>query len=582
MRKIYLFIVGLLLIFGLSSNVKALEPECRKEAAMNIAKIVYHEAAKDDNAYNSKEEAFYAQIMTAAVILNNARLNSGSTWTEKIYNVNGYLLPYPCFGGTQDFHSNDNDRNYCGDAIDYRNMDFNSYVPYDKSGKLLYIAELVLTEKFNLPRNVYLQAAKSIVISNGKVFDYVPTSALDIYFGYTAQSPDTSGKLANVNAFNHSLSNTEKSYYRNLAKSYQDVDYSKYTSDTVCGGLSNNAVNSSSNNNDVYMDIPVCENPEVLRVIYFASIIVDIVKIIIPIGLVVMAMIDFSKGVTSNSDSDNKKNLSRLIKRFVYAVLIFVVPWIVKIIIINLGNLTKDVNYTDCLENANEEKIKELQPIYDAWLKEQESNNITDNGDYSHEIINASGFSEAAIENLATFAGSEMGDDDDKYWTGLLFQCAVFMNNYDYQKNLSGVDINTPITTSSMCEVFKVKFSGGYYLYKPDYCNYTFTDLAESRNGGKPYSEHYKNLMLKAAEAVLTREFTIPKNIVSARGKDNNANDPGVFYDASVVGADQKFSIYNSNNEKYFEDTDVYGNKVSTDPSWYIKRANELYKKYFG
>ena len=303
-----------------------------------------------------------------------------------------------------------------------------------------------------------------------------------------------------------------------------------------------------------------------------------------------MAMIDFSKGVTSNNEGDNKKNLSRLIKRFVYAILIFAVPWIVKIVIINLGNLTKDVNYTDCLKNATEEKIKELQPRYDAWLKEQENQKIHDNsgnsnvddGDYTHDVADVSGFSAAAIENLATFAGSEMGDDSDKYWTGLLFQCAVFMNNYDYQNAISGVDINTPITTDSMCKVFSVKFSGGYYLYTPDYCNYTFTDLSKSRNNGRPYSEHYRELMLKAAEAVLTREFTIPKNVISARGKDNDAHDKGVIYDASAVGADQKFSIYNSNNEKYFEDTDIYGNKVSTNPEWYIKRADELYKKYFG
>lgn len=344
-------------------------------------------------------------------------------------------------------------------------------------------------------------------------------------------------------------------------------------------------------NTNVYAleEIPVCENPEVLRVIYFASIIVDIVKIIIPIGLIVIAMVDFSKGVTSNNDGDNKKMISTLVKRFVYAVLIFAVPWIVKTIMVSLGNLTNGVNFTDCLENATDERIKELEPKYKAWLEEQEqqrniddsgSGNV-DSGEYSHEIVDASGFSKAAVENLAAYAGSEMGYYKDEFWTGLLFQCAVFMNNYDYQKDLSGVNINTPVTTSSMCDIFKVRFSGGYYLFSPGYCNYNFTDLAKSRNGGKEISEHRKQLMLKAAEAVLTREFTIPKNVISARGSDNNQHDTGVIYDASGVGGDQKFSTYNSNKME-FEDTDVYGNKVSTDPNWYIKKADELYKKYFG
>ena len=86
--------------------------------------------------------------------------------------------------------------------------------------------------------------------------------------------------------------------------------------------------------------------------------------------------------------------------------------------------------------------------------------------------------------------------------------------------------------------------------------------------------------MLKAAEVVLTREFTIPKNVISARGADNNANDTGVIYDGNVVGVNQKYSSYNSNKVE-FENTDIYGNKVSTDPNWYITRANEVYKKYF-
>jgi len=348
-------------------------------------------------------------------------------------------------------------------------------------------------------------------------------------------------------------------------------------------------------NTNVYAadDIPVCENPEVLKVIFFGSIIVDIVKIVIPIGLIIMAMIDFSKGVTSNNDGDNKKNLSKLIKRFVYAVLIFAVPWIVKIVIISLGDLTDDVNFTDCLKNATSEEISVLEAKYNSTTDETTNNGGGGGGGSSngpgggthyapHKPMDFSEFGNAAvIENLAAYAGSEMGYYKDEFWTGLLFQCAVFMNNYNYQKALSGVDINTPITTESMCKVFSIKFSGGYYLFTPKYCNFTFTDLANSRNGGREISDHYKELMLKAAEAVLTREFTIPKNVISARGSDNNANDTGVIYDSSSVGGDQKFSTLYS-NKTAFENTDIYGNKVSTDPDWYINRANELYKEYFG
>ena len=95
-----------------------------------------------------------------------------------------------------------------------------------------------------------------------------------------------------------------------------------------------------------------CTNPEILKVIYFIQLLIDIVKIAIPIGLIVMGMIDFSKSVITNDDKIQKKNLMLFLKRVMYAALVFVVPWIVEVLMIGIGNLTEKVNFTDCLENA--------------------------------------------------------------------------------------------------------------------------------------------------------------------------------------------------------------------------------------
>ncbi len=384
MKKVFLFLFGLVLFLSMSFNSNAskiddvtIEPKCTREAAMEIVKIVYHEAGRDDNAYSNSFDAFYNQILTASVIVNNAHLINKDNWYEKIYNVNTFMQPYYCYGG--DVKSKNNDTGYCGEIINYRDMDFNSYVPKEKQGKLLYIADLVLSEKFNLPANMFLEAARNIVENNGTVFECVTIpkpKPVDACYGYSALPAFSfTMDMSDVNAFGHKIDNPTAEYYRNLAKSLEKaVDYSKYTPETVCGGLSEEIILPKPGNNPskpvVDVDVPACENPEILRVIYFASIIVDIIKIIVPLGLVIMAMIDFSKGVTSGNEGDNKKNLSRLIKRFIYAVLIFTVPWIVKIIIINLGNLTKDVNYTDCLENATEEGIEKFQEQYDKLVAE--------------------------------------------------------------------------------------------------------------------------------------------------------------------------------------------------------------------
>ena len=73
-RKLLLVLFSFMLLFGINNNVRAdstLELKCDNEAVSNIAKIVYHEAGRDDSSYENLDEAFYAELMTASIILNN-------------------------------------------------------------------------------------------------------------------------------------------------------------------------------------------------------------------------------------------------------------------------------------------------------------------------------------------------------------------------------------------------------------------------------------------------------------------------------------------------------------------------------
>lgn len=108
----------------------------------------------------------------------------------------------------------------------------------------------------------------------------------------------------------------------------------------------------------------VCTNPDILKVIYFFNIIIDIVKIVIPIALIIFGIIDFAKAVISSNEKSQSKTVNLFLKRLLYGVLIFVVPWIVEVLMITLGNLLESEddmgNFTDCLENANFECIDAL------------------------------------------------------------------------------------------------------------------------------------------------------------------------------------------------------------------------------
>lgn len=350
-KLLLLCILSLTLLFTKSNDVLAVE--CDTKTAEQLAKIIYHEVGAD--TAKNKDDNFFQRLTTASIVLNNAYNKKGSTTYEKLMNLT--------------------DGNYQGYS-EYKNNSFSSEVAQSKQSEMLYIAELVLTGKYNLPKNMTLQASKSIVNKFGTVWFYIENPGYeDTYFGYEGSS------LSNTNVFGSKLSDTTSDYYKKLAKKYEKSSYDT-TSSTVCngktkpsptpseGGNSGSSSSTSTKGNTTIVD--ACTNPDILRVIYFGRLIVDIVKIVIPIGLIIMGMIDFSKSIVTSDDGVQKKNMKLLVKRIVFAVLVFAVPWIVEVLMINLGNLTEGVNFTDCLENATSDCIDQLENGYSRCYSKDE------------------------------------------------------------------------------------------------------------------------------------------------------------------------------------------------------------------
>lgn len=186
----------LILLILLSINIKEVNASaCTKEAAMQIGKIVYRESGADTAP--NKEDNFFRRLNVASVALNNASRRKGSSWYEKIYNL---------------------DDNVYGSYSSYKDKDFSSLVDKSKQGEILYISELVLTEQYNLPSNMYLQAEPAIVNKYGKLW----TSIGDIYFGYEGET------LSSKDVFGNKLKSTTVSYFKEKASSLKLSDYSAY------------------------------------------------------------------------------------------------------------------------------------------------------------------------------------------------------------------------------------------------------------------------------------------------------------------------------------------------------------------
>lgn len=78
------------------------------------------------------------------------------------------------------------------------------------------------------------------------------------------------------------------------------------------------------------------------------SSLVTIIKIIIPIFLIVFGMLDMGRAVMSNDEKVMKEAQGKLIKRVVYAIIVFLIVAIVQFVV-GVINVDED-NITDCID----------------------------------------------------------------------------------------------------------------------------------------------------------------------------------------------------------------------------------------
>lgn len=150
--------------------------------------------------------------------------------------------------------------------------------------------------------------------------------------------------------------------------------------------------------NNLLLDI--CTNPDVLKTFLFIKIIIKYIFIFLPIGLIIIIMFDFSKGVVAKSTNDTKKILNIVIKRLIYCALAFFVPTIVNMLMTLLNDtiINLNVDYNSCFvsEKELEERISYYEKKQELELEKQQKEQeklINETREYlnnqSKEIMNS-------------------------------------------------------------------------------------------------------------------------------------------------------------------------------------------------
>lgn len=117
------------------------------------------------------------------------------------------------------------------------------------------------------------------------------------------------------------------------------------------------------------MILSICSNSSILKVLYLIKIVVTCIQIAVPIMLIVLIMLDFSKGV---KDAKAPGEILQTCKyRIIAAIVIFAIPLLVKIILNVMGNSTF---FSACWNSANSTSIKIAENEYKEKEEIQENN----------------------------------------------------------------------------------------------------------------------------------------------------------------------------------------------------------------
>lgn len=102
-----------------------------------------------------------------------------------------------------------------------------------------------------------------------------------------------------------------------------------------------------------------CQNSNILRVFLILKIAVTIALIVLPIIVIILTIMDISKGIIGGKPSDElKQSLPKFIKRIISALAVIFIPSIMSFVFTELTPVDSSVN--QCFTNANLEKIEEL------------------------------------------------------------------------------------------------------------------------------------------------------------------------------------------------------------------------------
>lgn len=124
--------------------------------------------------------------------------------------------------------------------------------------------------------------------------------------------------------------------------------------------------------------IHICENVFYLRIIYYARLLLDIIRFVIPIILVVKLILDIYKGIINPNDKGELKKA--IVEKITACIIVFLVPTLVSLVVSFVENIMETtIDYKKCYENATLDNINHIIEAELAKEKEKEEQESIEN-----------------------------------------------------------------------------------------------------------------------------------------------------------------------------------------------------------
>ena len=85
-------------------------------------------------------------------------------------------------------------------------------------------------------------------------------------------------------------------------------------------------------------DTTICTDQTIKAILSLTKLVLNVIRILVPIALIVLGSIDIGKAVIAGDEKKIKEAQKPFVKRVVAAILVFLIPWIVDIIMGILGS----------------------------------------------------------------------------------------------------------------------------------------------------------------------------------------------------------------------------------------------------